>query len=251
MSRFSEKAIVVTGAGAGIGLAAVRRFLAEGGSVVAVSRTESKLRDALGSAESDHLRLVAGDAADPLIARQAVDTAVASFGGVDVLVNTVGAPLAGDITAIPPEAWSELLNTNITSAYLFARAAMPELVKRRGSIVQVSSVQGNRAEYGWAAYNTSKGAIESLTRSMALDHAAHGVRVNAVAPGVIETPRTSAAPPDQLAPILARTPLGRIGTADEVAAVIAFLAGDDASFVTGAVVPVDGGSAASLGTAHP
>jgi meso-butanediol dehydrogenase / (S,S)-butanediol dehydrogenase / diacetyl reductase len=163
----------------------------------------------------------------------------------------VGNAAVGDVTAVDPEAWSDLLRTNITSAFLIARTAMPELAKRRGAIVQVSSMQGNRADYGAVAYNITKGAIESLTRSMALDHAADGVRVNAIAPGLIETPRTAAAEPDRLARVIARTPLGRAGTAAEVAGVVAFLASDDAAFVTGAVVPVDGGSAASLGSVRP
>lgn len=251
MFRFREKTIIVTGASAGIGLATAQRFLAEGGNIVAVSRTERNLEEAFQNDNHDRLRLVAGDAADPAIAQKAIGTATTFFGGVDVLVNNVGAPLAGTVTTTEVDAWNDLLRSNITSAFLFARAAMPELVKRRGSIVQVSSVQGNRADYGWAAYNTSKGALESMTRSMALDHAADGVRVNAVAPGVIATPRTAAAPPDKLAPIVARTPLGRVGAAADVASVVAFLASDDAAFVTGAIVPVDGGLTASLGAARP
>jgi meso-butanediol dehydrogenase/(S,S)-butanediol dehydrogenase/diacetyl reductase len=251
VSRFSEKAIIVTGAGSGIGLAIVRRFLAEGGNVVAVSRTESKLREALHEEGDGHLRLVAGDAADPEVAQRAVTEAVTSFGGIDVLVNNVGNALWGDITVIDPAEWDALLRTNITSAFLFARAAMPELVKRKGAIVQMSSVQGDRVDYRAPAYNTTKGAIESLTRSLALDHAADGVRVNAVAPGLIHTPRTAAASPELLEPIIARTPLGRSGTAPEVAALVAFLASDEASFVTGVIVTVDGGYSASLGAVRP
>ncbi|GHH81292.1 dehydrogenase [Streptomyces sulfonofaciens] len=251
MSRFTGKTIIVTGAGSGIGRQTVHRFLAEGGNVVAVSRTEGRLREALAGLPDDRLHLVAGDAGDPAVAGRAVAAAVDRFGGLDVLVNNVGNALRGDVAAVDPEEWADLLRTNVTSAYLFARAALPELALRRGSIVQVSSVQGDRAEYGWVAYNTSKGAIESMTRSMALDHAAEGVRVNAVAPGLVDTPRTAGAGPEALAPIVARTPLGRAGTPAEIAGVIAFLAGDDASFVTGAVVPVDGGRAASLGSVRP
>jgi meso-butanediol dehydrogenase/(S,S)-butanediol dehydrogenase/diacetyl reductase len=251
MQRFTGKTIIVTGASAGIGLGTVHRFLDEGGNVVAVSRTESKLRDAYADRPDDHLRLLAGDAGDLAVATQAVRAAVEHFGGLDVLVNNVGNALRGDVSAIEPADWTDLLHTNITSAYQFARAALPELSKTRGSIIQISSIQGDRAEYGWVAYNTTKGAIESLTKSMALDHAEAGVRVNAVAPGLILTPRSEGAGEQGLAKITARTPLGRPGTPAELAAVIAFLASDDAAFVTGAIIPVDGGRAASLGSIRP
>jgi meso-butanediol dehydrogenase/(S,S)-butanediol dehydrogenase/diacetyl reductase len=250
-NRFANKTIIVTGASSGIGLATARRFLAEGGNVVAVSLTEGKLREVLADEEEGQLHLIAGDAGDPTTAKRAVAAAVDHFGGLDVLVNGVGNGLWGDVTTVLPDEWDDLLHTNVTSAYLFARTAMPELAKRRGVIVQMSSVQGNRADYGWAAYNTSKGAIESLTRSMALDHAAAGVRVNAIAPGFIDTPRTAAANPEYLAPIVARTPLGRPGEAAEVASVVAFLASDDATYISGAIIPVDGGQAASVGSVRP
>jgi meso-butanediol dehydrogenase / (S,S)-butanediol dehydrogenase / diacetyl reductase len=249
MGLLDGKVAIVTAAGQGIGLATVERFVAEGARVVCVSRDAEALAGSLAELPEGWVAAVAGDAGEEATAARAVGAAREAFGGLDVLVNGVGMAAFGDVTEVDPERWEQVLRTNVTSAYLFARAAIPAMRERGGgAIVSVSSLQGTRGDWSSAAYATSKAALDNMTRAMALDHGADGIRVNAVAPGFIETPRTAAVPAERLDGILRVTPLGRTGRAAEVAAAIAFLASAESSYVTGAILPVDGGRLASVGS---
>ena len=251
MPVLDNRTAIVTGASSGIGLGIVGRFLEEGANVVAVSRDEEALARALSAFPADRVMAIAGDAGDETTAVRAVSEAVGRFGDLHVLVNGVGNASWGDVTRVTPAEWSAVLNSNITSAYLFSRTAIPHLRRTGGVIVQISSVQGSRGDYNSAAYSTSKAAVDNLTRAMALDHAADGIRVNAVAPGFIDTPRTAGAPDERRRALISITPIQRAGTPADVAAAVTFLASDDASFITGVILPVDGGRLAAVNSPRP
>jgi meso-butanediol dehydrogenase / (S,S)-butanediol dehydrogenase / diacetyl reductase len=176
-----------------------------------------------------------------------VQAAVDRFGGLDVLINNAGIGTFGDVTQTSSEDWDRTLAVNVTGYFNMAKAAIPELKKTRGCIVQTSSVSGLGGDWGTVAYNTSKGAVTNMTHAMALDHAADGIRVNAVNPTVTQTGMTVNIPQEKIASILERIPMGRLGQADDIAKAMLFLASDDAGFVTGVNPPVDGGVRASSG----
>jgi NAD(P)-dependent dehydrogenase (short-subunit alcohol dehydrogenase family) len=174
------------------------------------------------------------------------------FGGLDVLVNGVGQASFGDVVATTREQWDAVINTNLTSAFLFSRAAVVAMRERGGgAIIQISSLQGVRGDYGSVAYASTKAALNNLTRAMALDHGVDGIRVNAVAPGFIDTPRTALVPDARRVAITQATPLRRTGLPEEVASAVAFLASDEASYITGVILPVDGGRLATVGSPPP
>ena len=248
MSRFTGKTVIVTGAASGIGLAAVRRFSEEGANVVAVNRDRSKTEAAVADLPADRTLAVAADVSNADEATAAVRAAVERFGGVDVLVNNAGVVTSGDVTETDEEDWRRVMDTNVGGYFHMAKAALPHLKKRRGAIVQTSSVSGLGGDWGMAAYNASKGAITNLTRAMALDHGKDGVRVNAVCPTFTDTGLTKDMQDEAtLAKVIERIPMRRIGQPKDIAAAIAFLASDDAGFVTGVNLPVDGGLSASNG----
>jgi NAD(P)-dependent dehydrogenase (short-subunit alcohol dehydrogenase family) len=188
----------------------------------------------------------------------AVQTALDRFGRLDVLVSSVGIQRYGDVVSTPPAVWEEVFAINVTSVYRVAHAALPEIRRSgSGSVVIVASVQATATQSQVAAYTSSKGALLALTRAMAVDEAAYGVRVNSVSPGSVDTPmlRESArlmteGSAKEIEEVIATWgtahPLGRVATPDEVGEVIAFLAGPGSSFVTGADVRVDGGLLARL-----
>ena len=186
----------------------------------------------------------------------AVNAAIARFGGLDIIVNAAAIHPFGTAVETDLETWSMCLQVNVTSIFLFAHFGIPHMKKRgRGAIVNLASVQGHACQQGVAAYATSKGAIHSLTRALALDHAKDGVRVNSISPGSVRTPMLEFAarklsPELPVEEVLERFgdahPLGRVGTAEEVAELAAFLASDRASFCTGGDYLVDGGLKAGL-----
>ena len=248
MARFTGKTVVITGAGSGIGAAAAKRFSNEGANVVVMGRHETSLREATRGLPQDRTLVQPGDTSKAADARAVINAAVDRFGGIDVLVNNAGTHTAGELDETSEDEWKRVIDVNVHGCFHMAKAALPELKKTKGSIVMTSSVSGIGGDWGMAAYNTSKGAVSNMVRAMALDHGKDGVRVNAVNPTFTDTGMTEGAMNEEtIAKFKERIPMQRIGQPEDIAAVIAFLASDDAGFVTGVNLPVDGGLSASNG----
>lgn len=248
--RFEGKVAIVTGASSGIGRACALALGAEGASVVAVGRRRDRLAETVSRIESLGARAVAvaGDVREERTGAEAVRTATERYGGLDALVNAAGVIGAGSIQDTTPAEWDRQMDANLRSVFLLTRAATPELVKRRGAIVNLSSVAGLRPYANLAAYCVSKAALDQLTRCAALELAPHGVRVNAVNPGVVVTELhtvTDAVPdyPGFLERSKTTHPIGRVGRPEEVADVVLFLLADPAGWITGVTWSVDGGRA--------
>jgi len=244
--RFRERVVLITGGSRGIGLATARAFHDDGASVVLTSRHEGRGRSA--EAALAGAVFLPTDVRDAAACDRAVAAARDRFGRLDVLVNNAGVIYRDrPVDALSEAEWDETFDVNVKGAFLMSRAALPALRASRGSIVNIASYVALVGFAGAAAYAASKAALVNLTRSMALDHATEGIRVNAVCPGSVDTDMIHAAwaaRPDPEAARLAwaaKHPLGRIATADEVAAAVLFLASDDARFITGVALPVDGG----------
>lgn len=237
------KTAIVTGGTSGIGLAATKIFLAHEFNCVLVGRSQTRF-DEIKSQLAGNFAFVSADVRNVGDCDKIISRTVEIFGGVDVLVNSAGIYREGAITSVDEKTFDDIFSTNVKGTFFVTRAAVGELIKSRGAIVNVASDAGIRGNYFCATYSASKGAVVALTKSLALELASFPVRVNCVAPADIWTPLTqhqlelSGENIDELAKIY---PLGRIGTADEVAATIYFLASDAASFVTGAILTVDGG----------
>ena len=251
---FSGKVAIVTGGASGMGAAAVRLIAEAGGRVIIADLDEGR-GQALARDLGAEARFVRTDVANPADTQRLAENAVSAFGRIDVLLNNAGKPSLADITGLDPEEWHDVLNVNLSSAYLMSKAVLPHLkAVGGGAIVNTCSVSGLAGDYGMVAYNASKGGLINLTRAMAIDHAKNNVRVNAVCPGVIaDTTMASklADGPGGLATWNARIPLRRTGFAVEVARVMVFLASDWASYMTGSVTVVDGGLLAHTGMPTP
>ncbi|WP_216893867.1 SDR family NAD(P)-dependent oxidoreductase [Nocardia alni] len=249
MSRIASpggRVVVVTGGGTGIGRATARAFAAEGARVIVIGRRRGVLEET-AAGDGRIVPLVADLTSDGEPER-IVHSVRERFGRLDVLVNNAGIVRGGELAAVSAEAISAQLATNVVAPVMLTRAALSVLEASRGVVVNVSTSVGYRAWPGNSIYAATKTALESLTRSWAVELASRGIRVVAVAPGAIDTPigEHQGLTPAQLAAVrewqLARTPLGRIGRPEEVAGVIVALAAPAASFVTGVVLSVDGGA---------
>ncbi len=251
--RFAGRAALITGGSSGIGLAAARRLAAEGAAVLLVGRDVARLGAAVDSVREAVpgavVEAFAADVTEPGAMADAVSAAAALGTRLDVLVASAGIDGEGrDVLELDPATFGHILDVNVRGTFLPAQAAARAMVHdgRGGSIVLVASVNGIQAEPGFVDYNASKGGAVLLARSLGRDLADRGVRVNAVCPGYVRTPMTEPylADPEAAADIASHIPLGRIAEPGEVAAVIAFLASDEASYVTGAAIVVDGGRSA-------
>jgi meso-butanediol dehydrogenase / (S,S)-butanediol dehydrogenase / diacetyl reductase len=249
MERFTGKVVIVTGAGSGIGEGAARRFAREGANVVLAGRTQDKLERVAGDLDAGRTLVKATDVSDQAAVEALVAAAVERFGRLDVMVNNAGVAPGEGFLESSIEDWRTTMATNVDGVLFGCRAAMPHLLESRGSIVNTSSVSGIGGDWGMSFYNASKGAVSNLTRALALEFGGRGVRINAVAPSLTESELTEDMldDGDLMAKFKDRIPLGRAATPDDIAGVIAFLASDDARFVNGVVLPVDGGVTASNG----
>jgi meso-butanediol dehydrogenase / (S,S)-butanediol dehydrogenase / diacetyl reductase len=242
MTGLETKVALVTGAGSGIGLATTRR-LAEEGAVVVAGLLDESQRSAVSEFEALVLDVRSERDWD-----QVITHVEALHGRLDILINNAGIHRTGTAEETTAELWAEVMAVNLWGTFLGCKKAIP-IMRRHGggAIVNLSSINSIRGVPGMVAYNTSKGSIHTMTKALAMDHVADNIRMNCVCPGAIETPiiegmLARAADPAALrATISAKHAMNRMGTVDEVAAVIAFLASDDASFMTGLAIPVDGG----------
>lgn len=249
MNRFHEKIVIVTGAGSGMGAATALRFAQEGAHVVLAGRRKEKLDEVAARCKGARALVVPTDVADPDAVQALIETAVAHFGGLDVLVNNAGVAVPGGFTDGSLDDWRKTMATNVDGVIYGCRAAMPHLLASNGCIINVSSVSGLGGDWGMSFYNASKGAVTNLTRALALEYGAQGVRVNAVCPSLTISDMSADVSEDAtlMAKFAERIPLGRAAQPEEVADVIAFLASHDARFVNGVNLPVDGGLSASNG----
>lgn len=247
--RFTDKTVIVTGAGSGIGAATAQLFAREDANVVLAGRRPHALEAAAKGLPEAKILVHPADVSDPESVDALVAATAARFGGIDILVNNAGIAAMGSFAKGAIEDWRKMMAINVDGVFYCSRAALPHLLKTKGSIVNVSSVSGLGGDWGLSFYNASKGAVSNLTRAMAMELGAKGVRVNAVNPSLTLTDMTSGLSGNEqlMGKFADRIPLGRAARPEEVAAVIAFLASEDASFVNGVNLPVDGGVSASNG----
>ncbi|MFB6353134.1 MAG: SDR family NAD(P)-dependent oxidoreductase [Halobacteriales archaeon] len=243
--RLTGQTAIVTGAAQGIGRAIARRLAAEGANVVvadvqaeAAERTAAEL-DAAGDAVAVECDVTSLDDAEALAAATRD-----RFGRIDVLVNNAGVGGGGDFPAeLPPEDWHHVLDVNLTGAYNCCYAAVPSMIEAgTGRVINVSSMAGRNISYhGTANYTASKWGLIGLTKHLAWDLGEHGIRVNAICPGVVLTPLADGQTDEERAATAAKIPLGRWSEPEEQAAAVAFLASGDAAYLTGTVIEIDGG----------
>jgi NAD(P)-dependent dehydrogenase (short-subunit alcohol dehydrogenase family) len=251
MARFDDKTVVVTGGAHGIGRASALRFASEGASVAVLDVRDDegrKVAEECGRA-GGRGRFYRVDVTDPSQVAAVIGQIAQDLGGIDVLHSHAGRLRAGTILETDLEEWNRTLSVNVTSMYLVSRAVVPLMItKGRGSIVTTGSISGMFGEPALSVYTASKAAVVNLTRSMAIDFAKSGIRVNCVCPGWVDTGFNDpqfvhdAMTASDIEELIARTvPMGRQGLPEEMAAAVAFLASDDASYITGQTLLVDGG----------
>ena len=263
MIDFSGKVVIITGGGLGIGRGAAKNLAEKGASVAICSDREDQIKTAEAGLQEEGLEVqgIKADVTSSTDMKRLVNFAAETYGGVDVLVNAAGVQRYGTVVDTEEEVWDEVLDVNLKGIYLASKYAILQMRERGGgAIVNLSSVQAFASQKGVAAYTTSKGGINALTRAMALDHAEENIRVNAVCPASVDTPmlrwaanlfRGDKSVEETVAEWGKMHPLGRVATVEEVAEVIAFLASEKASFVTGGEYKVDGGMLAALGVHLP
>jgi NAD(P)-dependent dehydrogenase (short-subunit alcohol dehydrogenase family) len=248
--RFRGLTAIVTGASRGIGRAVAEAFAREGASVALISNDIDRGQEAASALQSAGwtAQFFPADVANDADVRKTVQAVVAQWGRLDILVNNAGIYMQGDVTQTALADWERIMAVNLTSAFLFSKYAVPELARVGGGvIVNVASEAGLVGIKGQAAYNVSKAGMIALTRSCAVDHASQGIRVNCVCPGTTDTPLVQEAVSRAPDPAAARRaleqarPANRLGTPEEIASAVLYLASPEAAYATGAVLSMDGG----------
>jgi meso-butanediol dehydrogenase/(S,S)-butanediol dehydrogenase/diacetyl reductase len=249
---FAGKTVLVTGGGSGIGRAIAEAFLDNGANVAISGRRREKLDAVLVGHPEQRTLAVEADVTDDGSAMSMVDAVVERFGALDVLVNNAAAYFNGPFDDMTLDGWESIRSTNIDGFVHVVRHCVGELEKSGGNVVVVGSVSGLRGDWSQAAYNATKAAIMNFVQSLALDYGPRGVRFNAVAPALTITDITKDIEDDEaaLAAAVNRIALGRPGKPADIAPAVLFLASADAGYITGAWLPVDGGTSASTGQAH-
>lgn len=242
--RFNGKVAIVTGAGSGLGEAAAKEFAKEGAHVVVSDITDKtqEIADALNE-EGYSAIFVKTDVSKEDQVKQLVEAAVSKFGKLDIFVANAGINVEANTADVSLEDWQKVIDVNLTGVYLSNKYAITQFKKQEGggAIVNMASIHGFVAREGLAAYSASKGGVKLLTQQAAAEEGKYGIRVNAVGPGYIKTPLIQTLSQDVIDGLVDLHPIGRLGEPIEVAKVVLFLASDDASFVNGATLLVDGG----------
>lgn len=248
--KLKDKVALITGGSLGLGKATAFLFAKEGAKVIITGRTESKLQETVeeGKQQGVEIEYLVGDVSDEQRTIETVDHIINKYGKIDILFNNAGVLYTAITHETETEIWDKTFAINVKGTYLMSKYVIPHMLEKGyGCIVNNSSVVGLKAVPGIAAYNSTKGAVTQLTRSMALEYAQQGIRVNAICPGTIDTPMVDGlldAMPDRGgAEELFKSfhPMGRFGTADEIAHAVLFLCDDNVSFMTGNMLSVDGG----------
>ncbi|WP_220636589.1 SDR family NAD(P)-dependent oxidoreductase [Georgfuchsia toluolica] len=247
--QFYGKIAVITGGTTGIGAATAQLLVEEGARVVICARKEPAVDSWAHKISADSMIFQKCDVAIRTEVEAVIEKAADAFGGLDILINNAGLPCLGFTPDLDPETWAQTIAVNLNAVFYACRAAIP-LMKRRhgGAIVNTSSISGLAADYGFTAYNAAKGAVNNYTKSLAIDHAKDNIRANAVCVGYVDTPMSAFIIEAGLSKTwVDNVPMGRAGRPEEIANVLAFLASDAASFMTGSIVVADGGLMAATG----
>jgi meso-butanediol dehydrogenase / (S,S)-butanediol dehydrogenase / diacetyl reductase len=248
---FSGSVVLVTGGGSGIGLAIAQAFLGSGANVIVTGRGRDRL-DAFAATKPDRAFALPADVSVEAEVDRVVTETISRFDRLDIVVSNAAVFVPGDLTDLSDQDWTTMRAINIDGFFYLAKAALPHLQRSAGTFLAVSSVSGLAGDWGQAGYNATKGAVSNFVRSLALDWGTRGVRVNAVAPALTDTESVRAVTGDTRLRAQAenRIALGRIAQPADIAPAVLFLASGAAAYITGVVLPVDGGTSASTGQAH-
>ncbi|MBV9279361.1 MAG: SDR family oxidoreductase [Chloroflexi bacterium] len=246
--RLEDKVTLITGAGSGIGQAMARLFAQEGSAVFAADLDEGAAQETVRQIIHGNSQAFGGDVSRTEDVRRMVDACLQRFGRVDILCNNAGIGSTQTVVDTPEEVWDRVFEVNVRGTYLCCKYVIPHMIEAGGGvIVNIASVAGLVGLKNRAAYCASKGALVTLTKAVAVDHVSQNVRCNCICPGTVDSPwvqRLLGAAPDpaaERAALVARQPMGRLGTPEEVARAALYLASDDAAFVTGSALVIDGG----------